>query len=545
MEAFRHTGGVSDGDDDDLHHSSIRPSVSLLDQDDDDDDDTKDYDDGGGGGENENEIHGVTNSSSDTGMTRRLTTIPIRPPSEPPPPPPPSDDDETGDSYSMLPITSHSFDMHRHFPNNEGINDDDENDVHVSGGDDDDRLQQLRHCLRQIRHERQTCRIRQRQCDCFLEKLSTTYQIRQREQHGLLADYYMGYTTTTTTTDANIHAPCCTTWNAAILLSQYWNVTASDAFCIVLEHGNTIASINGLRLGAVVTITAPSASASHHSAGPNHTHTSAATTINKPNTPMRPHHRPGTEASSGSTTTTTTTVTPPPTTMKYKIPWAEINAALGQVAVLITTMEQNLQDSPITTKPTDVVPPKTTTMLSRRFQHEFVCLGSTSKIAVRKPTPALHHPTITGATTTTSNTFYNLFYTEENTIFHMLLNTKKRNFDIALQLLLSCVHDVCQIVQERDRTVYIPYDMNIKQGTIATLPITYFSGHSTKNNNNKTTDNAASMYEHAEQWTRAMKYLLSNLKHALSYRGIGLWNVEAATDTAIATDVTVIGTGTE
>ena len=77
------------------------------------------------------------------------------------------------------------------------------------------------------------------------------------------------------------------------------------------------------------------------------------------------------------------------------------------------------------------------------------------------------------------------------------------------------------------------------------MPITYFSGHSTKNNNNKTTDNAASMYEHAEQWTRAMKYLLSNLKHALSYRGIGLWNVEAATDTAIATDVTVIGTGAE
>jgi hypothetical protein len=157
---------------------------------------------------------------------------------------------------------------------------------------------------------------------------------------------------------------------------------------------------------------------------------------------------------------------------------------------------------------------------------------------VRKPSSS---STTGGATIN----FYNLFYTEENTIFHMLLNTKKRNFDIALQLLLGSVYDLCKIIHDRDRTVYIPYDMNLKQWTIANIPITYFSGPTTSDSRSNSAangnTNATNVHEHDEQWTRAMKYLLSNLKHAMSYRGIGLWNV---INTAATTTIKANGTGT-
>lgn len=512
MEPFRTNAGdtgIQDGD----VSSSIRPTVSLLDDDDEDED----------GSNNDVETDhnniGVTYDLSDA--ERR--SIPASPPSQPPPPPP------SGVlSFSELPVVdttgsqSHPID-----------------DIKEK-----ERIQQLHHRLLQIYQERRKIHTRQMQCNDLIQELQITHNIRQHEQQRLLTEYlrYKGGTNDTTSSPND----SSTATSNAITLSQYWNVTASDAFMIVLEHGNTIASINGLRLGAIVTLTIPPPQ--RHQTTPNSNQTTTNTGGTTTATTATPTQTNGshiqsavtesttttTSSSSASLRTTTTVKLQPPlptamtvTATKYKIPWAEINAALGQVAILITTMEQNLQHY--------YHAPNTKHLSSQGFlfKHEFICMGSTSKIGVRKSTSS----NTAGATLNNIN-FYNLFYTEENTIFHMLLNTKKRNFDIALQLLLGSVYDVCKIIHERDRTVYIPYDMNIKQWTIADIPITYFSGPT----NNDTT-NTTSVHEHAEQWTRAMKYLLSNLKHALSYRGIGLWNIVTSNDITPTTNAT--GSGLE
>jgi Apg6 BARA domain len=513
MEPFRPSAGdtgIQDGD----VSSSIRSTVSLLDDDDDDDDE-------------DGSINDVETDHNNIGVTYDLNdaerrSIPASPPSQPPPPPP-----SDVLSFSELPVVEITENSQSH---------------PMDAINDEERIQQLRHRLLQIYQERRKFHTRQMQCDDLLQELQITHNIRQHEQQRLLTEYmrYKGGTNDT----ASGPNDASTATSHAITLSQYWNVTASDAFMIVLEHGNTIASINGLRLGAIVTLTIPPSQRHHTTPNSNQTTITAGGTTTTTAT-ATPTHSNGshiqsavtestTSSSSASLRTTTTVKLQPPlptamtvTATKYKIPWAEINAALGQVAILITTMEQNLQRY-------DHAP--NTKHLSSQgllFKHEFICMGSTSKIGVRKSTSS----NTAGATLNNIN-FYNLFYTEENTIFHMLLNTKKRNFDIALQLLLGCVSDVCKIIHDRDRTVYIPYDMNIKQWTIADIPITYFSGST----NNDTT-NTTNVHEHAEQWTRAMKYLLSNVKHALSYRGIGLWNVVTANDTTPTTAAT--GTGLE
>ena len=508
MDPFRPTSSVVDTGIQDTSSdfsSSIRPTVSLFDDDDDEVELEVEVDDGNDDDVETDKSNLIMNfDSCDT--SRRIPPLN-------PPPPPPSDDVPPENTVQSL--------------------------QHIDDTNDEERIQQLRHRLLQIYQERRICRIRQLQCDSLLQKLQTTHNIRQQEQQRFVSDY-LGCTDT--------NHPTSTGSNIAI--SQYWNVIASDAFLIVLEHGNTIASINGLRLGAMVTLTPPPPLTLRHSVtpNPNPTHqttpsgTTTTITTTTTSTPIQPNGH--IQSSPSPIQQQQQTSSPYPLAMavtKYKIPWAEINAALGQVAVLITTMEQNLQyDYHSSMHQNDhnnsrnKHPTSSSLQSGLVLKHEFICMGSTSKIGVRKPTSS---NTATGTTSNNIN-YYNLFYTEENTIFHMLLNTKKRNFDIALQLLLACVHDICNIVHDRDRTVYIPYEMNIKQWTIATLPITYFSGGPTNNHHENTTN----IHEQAEQWTRAMKYVLSNLKHAMSYRGIGLWNVVTSKDiSTITNDATVPG----
>jgi Apg6 BARA domain len=270
--------------------------------------------------------------------------------------------------------------------------------------------------------------------------------------------------------------------------SSHWNVTASDAFCIVCEHGNVIASINGLRLGAVVPMSAPKK-------------TPAPIRTPVPPTPPPLSNPPSSmlsRAFASSMANGGPPVAPPPEPMVsnssssavvwHTIPWVEINAAFGQVALLLSTLEQSLRHDP----------------QHPLFRYQLLCRGSTSQIGLRP-----------GKTSTTaSTTWYNLFYSEEGT-FHLLLFAKKRNFDTALQCLLSCVEEARTMVQARDRTVVLPYAMSMKGGgTIAGLPVAFFTAGGTN----------------PETWTRAMKYLLTNLKHLLSFRGMGLWNQDHTTN---------------
>ena len=322
-----------------------------------------------------------------------------------------------------------------------------------------DQQQILRHRLVRIRAERRSCQIRQRQCDGLEQKLQTTLAIREQKQHRLSEDWLR-------------HR------NASEIALPHWNVTASDAFSIVCEQGHAIASINGLRLGAVVPARARMNAATIPAVS-NPPSTLVTRALALTNTAPTPVTGPLDNTSSG--------------VLWHTIPWLEINAALGQVALLLAILEQSLQNSN--------APP---------FRYAMLCRGSTSQIGLR-PSPGK---------VATAITWYNLFYSEEGT-FHLMLFAKKRNFDAAMHCLLSCVEEARTIVQARDRTVVVPYEMKSGGGTICGLPVAFFSG------------------TNPETWTRAMKYLLTNLKHFLSFRGVGLWNNDTMSRQSILSSAAV------
>lgn len=157
-----------------------------------------------------------------------------------------------------------------------------------------------------------------------------------------------------------------------------------------------------------------------------------------------------------------------------KVPWKEVNAALGLVALLLSTLER---------KPHCGV----------KFRYEIKPGGSTSKIGVRQ-------------TLTSSLTLYNLYYSDDSFQFF-----GKRNFNTALQYLAQCVADTAEAIRQRDRTIALPYSIEHSDGRggnsellIGGLPVSH------------TTDDI--------EWTRAMKYLLTDIKHIMIFKPFGLWS---------------------
>jgi len=279
--------------------------------------------------------------------------------------------------------------------------------------------------------------------------------------------------------------------------AERWNVLSSDAFHIDV-NSDGCATINNLRLGGCVVTTttqqqqqqvptavstpntAPSAAAGFFSfVGVGHS------SPPPPPAPL-PHQ---------STTEQFTTV---------RIPWREINAALGQVALLLSVLEQSL-----------AVPPSnnnneaTATAKQQLFRYELQVLGSTSKIGVRT------------ARASAATSFYNLYFAQEG--FPQLF-FGKRNFNTALTYLADCVQSAAELLQQRgDGTMVLPHAIettsannNNSNNTCGGLSIHYF--------NLSHTAAAESEDEHLQEWTRAMKYLLTNVKHLMVYRGVGLWS---------------------
>jgi len=149
---------------------------------------------------------------------------------------------------------------------------------------------------------------------------------------------------------------------------------------------------------------------------------------------------------------------PPDATIS--VPWSEVNSALGLVALLLSTLQH---------KPNS----------GFHFKNEIVAMGSTSKIGVRRGD---------------SLTYYDL-YTDDN--FHFF---GKRNFNIALTGLVRCVAEAEETAQERDRTIALPHSIDASvrgEMTISGLPIAYGPD--------------------GEQWTRAMKYLLTDIKWLVAF----------------------------
>lgn len=150
----------------------------------------------------------------------------------------------------------------------------------------------------------------------------------------------------------------------------------------------------------------------------------------------------------------------PTTETTISVPWSEVNSALGLVALLMSTLQHKPHSG-------------------FHFKNEIVAMGSTSKIGVRRGD---------------SITYYDLF-TDDS--FHLF---GKRNFNIALTGLVRCIAEAEETVQERDRTIALPHPIDASsrgEMTIGGLPIAYGPD--------------------GEQWTRAMKYLLTDIKWLVAF----------------------------
>ena len=217
-------------------------------------------------------------------------------------------------------------------------------------------------------------------------------------------------------------------------LADEWNVTND---CFHIWHRGPFGTINGLRLASEVPLQPRSTESGdgkplniHH---PNSTHDSPA--------------------SNGST------VAPPQNNHSQvlldnaRVPWVEINSALGLVVFLLSTLEKKANSG-------------------IKYQNKLVPQGSTSKIGVRKGE---------------SFTFYNLFSDDNFQFFG------KRSFNIALNGLLRCLYDAYEVVEKVDRTMTMPYPVEC-------------------DGNGSYTIGGLSIYYSAEgdAWTRAMKYVLTD-----------------------------------
>lgn len=153
-----------------------------------------------------------------------------------------------------------------------------------------------------------------------------------------------------------------------------------------------------------------------------------------------------------------------PSTGILKVPWAEVNAALGMAALLLSTLEKK--------------------SLSRiQFHsHEIIPLGNCSKIGLLQPDG---RPPV----------LYNLFYSDESFQFF-----GKRNFNTALDGLFHCLKDSAEAVARVDKTIVLPHKVEVSsrgEVEIGDLPVAFGTDGDT--------------------WTRAMKYFLTDLKWLIAY----------------------------
>jgi Apg6 BARA domain len=237
--------------------------------------------------------------------------------------------------------------------------------------------------------------------------------------------------------------------NAQILLCQYQNMNATYD-CFHISFDGPFATINGLRLGAEASPPVVD---------------SEFVSLSRSTSTQQGESRRFLYFSNAEQHTFRT-----PSSSRIKVPWKEINGALGQVALLISTMEK---------KPNTGV----------KLRCEIKPAGCTSKIGVRH-----------GLASTT--TLYNLYYVDEAFQFF-----GKRNFNTALQHLVQCVSDIADVVRKRDRTIILPYPIEQKKVSGRNAIVEFLVGGVT----------IAHGIDDIE-WTRAMKYLLTDIKHIMIYK---------------------------
>eukprot|EP00980_Cylindrotheca_fusiformis_P009213 scaffold2004_cov101-Cylindrotheca_fusiformis.AAC.3 len=145
-----------------------------------------------------------------------------------------------------------------------------------------------------------------------------------------------------------------------------------------------------------------------------------------------------------------------------KVPWPEVNAALGHVVLLIQLLS---------------------TRAKIKLPHTLHCMGATSKIAI------------------SHGTIYNVYFEESSLIWG---RSNLRNFHIALSAVCECI--VALSRAQTDKTIAIPHTMekdssnNNTSWKIGGMPLVHGYGGTS-----------------GVEFTSACKYLLTNLKWIVAY----------------------------
>ena len=250
-------------------------------------------------------------------------------------------------------------------------------------------------------------------------------------------------------------------------------------------------------------------------------------------------------------------ISTPQQPIHVRVPWLEVNAALGHACLLLKILQESSSKNG---------------GIGMKFTHELHPMGATSKIGIRFDksvtasaangvlAAAAGFSSIYNATTTTSPPYvqpvvYNLFF-EESSGFNSFFKNNFRNFNWALQAFLQCIAEAA--AQQKDKTIAIPHvirhykqssttnknntdtttnnnnnnsiginDLNGGEWTIGGLSICYPSqqqvaaavGNNSNNyhqgsgnNNGMTTTSSIAL-----EWTRACRYLLTDLKWLIAY----------------------------
>jgi Apg6 BARA domain len=212
----------------------------------------------------------------------------------------------------------------------------------------------------------------------------------------------------------------------------------------------------------------------------------SASSNNNPSANLPDHNNSSTTTSSSIPASVTTTTT---TTTTIRVPWTEINSALGQIVLLLRVLEQ-------------------TPHANIKFpNHALVPQGSTSKIGIRQPHTALtgsllsrrHGNSSDGVVVPPVVALYHLYSDDSFQLFG------KRNFNLALRALTECLASAGAAIQARDKTIVMPFVIHVTHDnptapcTIGGLPVQYGG-----------TDAMIT-------WTRVMKYLLTNVKWCVAF----------------------------
>ena len=200
-----------------------------------------------------------------------------------------------------------------------------------------------------------------------------------------------------------------------------------------------------------------------------------------------------------------------------KVPWVEINAALGHACLLLKVLQESSGKK---------------SSKGMRFTHELHPMGATSKIGIRfAPTGVLAATAgILNGTSSELDTppvVYNLFFEEQSGLSFFKKND--RNFHWALQAFLQCIAEAA--AQQADKTIAIPHPIqhkkdgidnrtNVLNGgewTIGGLSICYPSQQQQQQQNGDKMPRANDTRQAMMEWTRACRYLLTDLKWLVAY----------------------------